>query len=251
MKTLIVDDEKPARDRLRMMLGKEPDIEIVGEATNGNDAIAATGELRPDLLFLDVQMPGRTGIEVLRALSPEAVPITVFTTAYDTYAVDAFSVRALDYLLKPFTPDRLHEAIERAREVLRQRDPAGGDPRIADLLKSFPPRGGLERILVKLNERYVVVRTEEIEWVEAAANYVVLHTRAGNHVLRKALSTLETELSNQQFFRVSRSAIVNLAFVSEIQFVSSGEHVVVLRTGARVSLTRSLRELQERLQATR
>lgn len=250
MKALIVDDEKPARDRLRMLLGKEPDMEILGEASNGNEAITAIGELHPELLFLDVQMPGRTGIEVLRALSPELVPITIFTTAYDTYAVEAFSVRALDYLLKPFTPERLHDAVGRAREALRQRDPAG-DPRIADLLKATPVRAGLERILVKLNERYVVVRTEEIEWVEAAANYVVLHTRAGNHVLRKALSTLETELAGQPFFRVSRSAMINLSLVSEIQFVSSGEHVVVLRTGARVSLTRSLRELQDRLQSVR
>lgn len=248
IRALIVDDEKPARERLRTLLGNIPEVEIAGEASNADDAIEAIGSLQPDLLFLDIQMPGRTGFDVLRAISSEILPCTVFTTAYDAYAVEAFSVRALDYLLKPFTAERLTDAVNRVRQHLGRPD-VGREERVADLLKAAPsPRVALERLLVKMNERYIVVRAEDIEWVEAAANYVVLHSKSGNHVLRKALSSLEEELPEKQFFRVSRSAVVNLTQVVEIQFVSAGEHVILLRSGTKVALTRGLRELQERLQ---
>lgn len=251
IRILIVDDEKPARERLRTLLASIEDVEIVAEAANANDAIEAIGQYQPDLLFLDIQMPGRTGFDVLRAISPEILPCTIFTTAYDAYAVEAFNVRALDYLLKPFTADRLNQAVTRARESLAQ-PRAEADPRVEDLLKTAPaPRQCLERILVKLNDRYLVVRRNEMEWVEAAANYVVLHTSSGNHVLRKALSALEAELPPQEFFRASRSAIINLAHVTEIQLTPAGEHTIVLRSGTKVPLTRGLRELQERLQFLR
>ncbi|HEU5081371.1 MAG TPA: LytTR family DNA-binding domain-containing protein [Opitutaceae bacterium] len=247
LKTLIVDDEKPARDRLKALLAKEPAVQIVGEARNAREAIEIIGEHRPQLLFLDIKMPGESGFQVLRAVPSEILPRTIFTTAYDEYAVDAFAVRALDYLLKPFTPERLHEALSRALEEVMPK--MEEEAAVADLLKTAPvARGNLERLLVKINERYLVVRSEEIDWVEAAANYVVLHTKSGNHVLRKALSSLDEELPQQVFFRASRSAIVNLNQIVEIQSVSAGEHVILLRTGAKVSLTRGLRELQDRLQ---
>jgi two-component system LytT family response regulator len=198
-------------------------------------------------LFLDIRMPGESGFQVLRAVPQEIMPRTIFTTAYDEFAVDAFAVRALDYLLKPFTAERLHEALSRALEEVMPK--MEEEAAVADLLKTAPvARGNLERILVKVNERYIVVRSEEIDWIEAAANYVVLHTKGGNHVLRKALSSLDEELPQQKFFRASRSAIVNLNQIVEIQAVSAGEHVILLRTGAKVPLTRGLRELQEKLQ---
>lgn len=248
LKTLIVDDEKPARDRLKALLAKEPGVDLIGEAKNAREALEMIGEHRPQLLFLDIRMPGENGFQVLRAVPSEIMPRTIFTTAYDEFAVDAFAVRALDYLLKPFTAERLHEALSRAIEAVTPK--MDEEAAVADLLKTAPvARGHLERILVKINERYIVVRSEEIDWVEAAANYVVLHTKAGNHVLRKALSSLDEELPQQLFFRASRSAIVNLNQIVEIQSVSAGEHVILLRTGAKVPLTRGLRELQERLQA--
>lgn len=248
MKTLIVDDEKPARDRLRSMLAQEAGVTLVGEASRVAEAVEAIGTHRPELLFLDIKMPGGSGFDVLRAIPTEIMPCTIFTTAYDTFAVEAFSVRALDYVLKPFTSERLREALARAKEQLGRRDIP--DTKIPELLNALPrPRNGIERLLVKANERYLVVRTDEIDWVEAAANYVVLHTRGGNHVLRKAMLALEEELPVRQFFRASRSAIVNLAQIVEIQFVSAGEHLIILKSGARVPLTRGLRELQDRLQA--
>lgn len=251
LRCVIVEDEKPAREKLCLLLGEHPDVDIAAQAGTVADAVDAVALHRPNLLFLDVQIPGGTGFDVLRSLPPELVPFTIFTTAFDQYAVQAFSVRALDYLLKPFGKERLVEALDRARaEVGRRADPS--QPGLQELLSAVPPPPkGLERLLVKLNERYVVVRTEEIEWIEAAANYVVLHTRSGNHVLRKALTALDAELPQHLFFRASRSATINLSMVSEIEYVAAGEHTVVLRSGARVPLTRGMRELQEKLQFLR
>lgn len=249
IRTAIIDDERPARERLRSLLESETDIRIVAEAGNVAEAVDLIAEHRPALIFLDINMPGGTGFQVLRALPAEIMPCAIFTTAYDSHAVEAFQVRALDYLLKPFTAIRLRESLQRAREHLQResRAPQG----MRDLLSATPARGSLERLLVRTNDRYVVVQALDIDWVEAAANYVVLHTRSGNHVLRRALSSLEEELPAKQFFRVSRSALVNLNQIVEIQFVPPDDHVIVLRAGAKVPLTRGLRELQDRLQFLR
>ncbi|HEX2099606.1 MAG TPA: LytTR family DNA-binding domain-containing protein [Candidatus Synoicihabitans sp.] len=247
---LIADDEPLLRDALERQLAQAwPELKVVAQARNGREAIDKFASEQPNICFLDVHMPGITGVEVARHIGRRAH--LVFVTAYDQYAVQAFTVRALDYVLKPFTKDRLLEAVARAREhVERHEVPAPAA--IDDLLTAVPsPRSGLERILVKVNERYVVVATPDIEWIEAAANYVVLHTRGGNHVLRKTISALEQELPGHLFFRVSRSAIVNLTQVAEIQVVSAGEHSILLRHGARVPLTRGFRELQEKLQFLR
>jgi two-component system LytT family response regulator len=249
--TLIVDDETPARARLRRLLAAQTDIEIVGEAANGEAAILAISELHPALLFLDVQMPAPDGIAVLRAVREEWLPCTIFITAYAEYAVAAFELHALDYLLKPYSPERLAAALARARQHLLAPGPATGDARVAALVADKRvAQAPLERFLVKNNERYVVVRAADIEWVEAAANYVVLHTSQGNHVLRRTLAVIEAELDSRCFFRLSRSALVCLAAIREVQAVSAGEHMVLLQSGARLSLTRGLRELQGRLQST-
>lgn len=249
IRTLIVDDETPARSRLRRMLSPEPDIEIVGEAANGDDAVRLVVELRPALLFLDVQMPAPDGLAVLRAVRDEWLPCTIFTTAFAEHALAAFDLHALDYLLKPYSAERLADALARARQHLRGAE-ARSDPRVAALVADEAiATAPVERFLIKNNERYVVVRAADIEWVEAAANYVVLHTRDGNHVLRRNISTLEAELDPRRFFRLGRSALVNLAMIREIETVSAGEHTVVLTNGVRLTLTRGLRELQERLKS--
>lgn len=249
IRTLIVDDEAPARARIRRMLAEERDIEIVGEAANGDDAIRSIGELRPQLLFLDVQMPAPDGIAVLRAVRDEWLPCTVFTTAFAEHAVTAFELHALDYLLKPYSRERFANALERAREHIKASATAPErDIRVAALIDDKKIAGQpVERFLVRNNERYVVVRTCDIESVEAAANYVVLHTRDGNHILRRTLSTLETELDPNQFFRLNRSCIVRLSAIREIQTLTAGEFVVFLQSGAKFTLTRGLRELQDRL----
>lgn len=249
--TLIVDDEAPARGRLRTLLNAEADIVILGEAGNGDDAIAAIGQLRPDLLFLDVQMPAPDGLAVLRAVQHEWLPCTIFTTAHAEHAVAAFELHALDYLLKPYTKQRFADSLARAREtIVRRRGQA--DPRLDSLLKdAAAPQPPLERFLVKTSERYIVVRAADVAWAESADNYVILHTPSGNHVLRRALTTLEGELDSRKFFRTSRSALVNLDAVIEIQPLGAGEHVVILKGGVRVPLTRGLREFQERIQTGR
>jgi two-component system, LytTR family, response regulator len=247
IRTLIVDDEIPARARVRRLLDHENDIEIVGEAANGDEAIRLVGELHPDLLFLDVQMPPPDGLAVLRALRGEWLPCTVFTTAHAEHAVAAFELHALDYLLKPFTQERFRATLTRVRQQLTQK--SSGDERMGAFLQSDAvARTPVERFLVKTNERYLVVRASDIEWVEAAANYVVLHTTTGTHVLRRTLAALEGELDPRRFFRTSRSALVNLATVREVQTVATDEHVVFLQSGARVSLTRGLRSFHARLQ---
>jgi two-component system LytT family response regulator len=248
IRTLIVDDEPPAREKLRTLLAAENDIELCGEAGNGDDAIRLIGELRPDLLFLDVQMPAPDGLAVLRAVRDEWLPCTVFTTAHAEHAVEAFALHALDYLLKPFSRARFAAALDRARHELARRD-GRADERVGALLRD-PAVGTTptERFLVKTNERYCVVRSGEIEWVEAAANYVVLHTSQGNHILRRTLAGLEAELDPARFFRVSRSALVQLDRVRAIEAVRAGEHVLSLESGARVAMTCGLRDLQQRLQ---
>jgi len=249
--TLIVDDEAPARGRLRTLLSGQPDIEITGEAASGDEAITAIGRLRTDLLFLDVQMPAPDGFAVLRAVRDEWLPCTIFTTAHAEHAVAAFELHALDYLLKPYTKQRFADALARARETIARRR-GESDARVDSLLKDATvPRTPVERFLVKTGERYIVVRAAEIAWAESADNYVILHTPTGNHVLRRALTALEGELDARRFFRTSRSALVSLDAVAEIQPMGAGEHVVILKGGQRVPLTRGLREFQERLQSGR
>jgi two-component system, LytTR family, response regulator len=252
LRTLIVDDEAPARNRVRRLLAAEPDVEIAGEAADGDAAIRAIVELRPALLFLDVQMPAPNGLEVLRAVRDEWLPCTIFTTAHAEHAVAAFELHALDYLLKPYPPERFRAALDRARAQIARPAPAGGDARVARLVDDTRAAAGpVERFLVKDHDRYVVVRAADIEWVEAAANYVILHTAEGNHILRRSLAAIEAELDPRRFFRLGRSAIASLTAVREVATVAAGDYVVTLRSGARLPLTRGLRELQERLQSLR
>lgn len=251
IRALIADDEPLARARVRTLASREADIELVGEAGDGETALRLIGELRPDLLFLDIEMPPPSGLDVLRAARDIWLPRVIFTTAHAKHAVDAFEADALDYLLKPYSADRFAAAVARARERLSalrasEEKAEAGDPLAAALDRRPAP---VTRLLVKTGERYVVVRADDIRWIEAAANYVVLHTPDGNSVLRRTLAALEAELDPAKFFRASRSAIVRLDEVREIRQAEAGEHVVILRDGSRVPLTRGLRELQERLQA--
>lgn len=253
LRTLIVDDEAPARARVRRLLADAPDIEIVGEAANGDDAICAIGELHPQLLFLDVQMPAPDGIAVLRAVRDIWLPCTIFTTAYAEHAVTAFELHAIDYLLKPYSRERFASALDRVRKQLLTASSAPKkDPRIAELIADQRIAGQpVERFLVRNNESYTVVRASDIESAESAANYVVLHTREGNHILRRTLSALEAELNPRQFFRLNRSCLVRLSAIRQVQTLTPGEFVVFLQSGAKFTLTRGLRELQDRLQTVR
>jgi two-component system LytT family response regulator len=248
IRALIVDDEPLARERIRALLREEADVEVVGECADGPSAVAAIQKLSPDLVFLDVQMPGMDGFGVLRALGAGRVPEVIFVTAYDQHAVKAFEAHALDYLLKPFKPARFREALRRAREQLARRRAGALPENLAALLAHLQPqRAYLSRIAVKSGERTVFVKTGEIEYLEAAGNYVVLHAGRENHVVRETLAALEAQLDPKQFVRINRSTLVNVEQIREVQPLFKGEHVVVLRNGRQLPLTRGVRELQERL----
>lgn len=249
IRTLIVDDEALARARLRKFLTQEADIEVIGESGSGPEAIAFIEGQKPDLVFLDIQMPEVSGFDVLRALPPENLPAVIFVTAHDQHAIEAFEVHALDYLLKPFKRARLQEAVRRAARHLESRGAAGMNQQLLELLKA--PRTEpalLNRIAVKTEDRTIFVKVEDVDYFESAANYVVLCTRTGNHVLRETLTNLEAKLPPKMFLRISRSMIVNLNSIKELQPGLQGDHVVVLHGGKQLAMTRGLKEVQERLQ---
>ncbi len=248
IRALIVDDEPLARERIQSLLRAEKDIEVLRVCANGEEAVAAIKELRPDLVFLDVQMPGLGGFEVLRALGKEPLPLIIFVTAYDQHALKAFEVHALDYLLKPFKQARFAETVGRAREALANRRASAASKGLLELLGSTgTEREFITRIAVKNGERTVFVKTAQIDYLESAGNYVVLHAGKENHVVRETLTALEEKLDPKKFIRINRSTIVNTDQIKELQPLFKGEHVVVLHNGKQLSLTRGVREIEELL----
>ena len=244
---IIADDEPLARERVRSELADEPDVAVVAECADGAQALRETQRLRPDLLFLDVRMPRLNGFEVLAGLSPGPLPVVIFTTAHDEHAIRAFEVNALDYLLKPFTEARFKLALQRARARLEE-GAGQGEARLKLLLRELhPSAGGSGRIMVRSAERILFLKPEEITRVEAAGNYVLLHSGREQHILRDTLTALESRLQAAGFMRISRSALVNLACIREIEPVGAGRYVLLLRDGARLDMTGGLGELQTRL----
>jgi two-component system, LytTR family, response regulator len=250
IRALIVDDEPLAREGIRTFLAEEPDIEIVGECADGASAVRAVEKHRPDLLFLDVQMPRLAGFDVLEALDPEVTPLVIFTTAHDEHAIRAFEVNALDYLLKPFKQARFKAALQRAREQLASRPTVGSvDPRLASLLATVHNSArNAPRILVKSPEHVLFLKPEEIDHVEAAGNYLVLHAGKDRHIMRETMAAMEARLESSGFMRISRSVIVNLNCIEQLQpMVAPGEFCVILKSGARLKMTCTLAEIQRRM----
>jgi len=246
LRVLIVDDEPLVRSGIRRVLAAEQGVEIAGEARHGLEALERIRSLKPDLVFLDVQMPELDGIGVVRALERDALPGIVFVTAYDRYAVEAFELHAIDYLLKPFDDDRLRAALARARERLSRPAPDLA-ARLAELTELLRRDGQpLSRFLVKTGSRSVLVNAADVDWIEAADNYVRLHAGGARHVLRMTMKELEARLDPASFVRVHRSAIVNLARVAHLEPVPSGDQEIVLKSGQRVVLSRRYRESFER-----
>ncbi len=246
IRVLVADDEKAARTRLTRLLRATDDAEVVGECADGASTIAQVTTLRPDVLFLDIEMPEGTGLDVARAVASKAGPAIVFVTAFDQYAVRAFEVHAADYLLKPIGEERLAIAWDRVRDRL-QRGESGTERVLAALqeLKSGNAPAFRERILATRDGRSSVIQTADLEWAEAAANYVKLHLPGGAHLIRESISTLESQLDPRKFVRVHRSAIVNVDQVKEIQPWFSGDQVLLLRSGAKVKLSRTYRKAFE------
>lgn len=250
LRVIIADDEPLARERVRSFLAEEPDIEIVAECGNGAETVKATRQLKPDLLFLDVQMPRLNGFEVLEALTPAELPVVIFTTAHDEHAIRAFEVNALDYLLKPCSEARFKKAVQRARQQL-QKGTRGGDPQLAALLNHLHATAtGGQPILIRSSERILFLKPDDIDHLEAAGNYVILHAGKERHIVRETTAAMEARLAPAGFMRISRSVIVNLSRIREVQPLGPGQFSVLLKNGARFDMTCSLRELQARLSET-
>jgi two-component system LytT family response regulator len=236
LRALVVDDEPVARRRLRALLTSEPRVEIVGECEDGYAALDAIKRLGPDLMFLDVQMPGLDGFDVIELLEPAECPAVIFVTAYDKYAMRAFDVCAADYLLKPFEPRRLGTAVSRAAALAGRAD---NPARLHALVENVRAGRPLQRFLVRTPGRAHAVRTEDVESIEAADHYVELRTADGAHLLRETLSSIERRLDPAAFVRIHRSTIVNVACVGELRSRLHGEAIVVLASGRRVRCSRT------------
>ena len=250
IRALIADDEPLARERMRTLLGSETDIEVVGEARDGVEAVDAILAQNPDLVFLDVHMPKLDGFEVIQTVGAERMPAVVFVTAYDQHALRAFEVQALDYLLKPFDGDRFQGALKRIRRQLDSQENGDIGRRLLALVRDLktdrPTR--TDRLVVKSGGRLFFLRADEIDWIEAAGNYVRLHLGSEAHLLRETMNSIEARLNPELFFRIHRSHIVNIERIKELQPWFNGEYVVILRTGARLTLSRGYREkLQDKL----
>jgi two-component system LytT family response regulator len=258
IRAFIVDDEPLARQRIRLLSQEVPDLEIKGEYASGKEALDPIKQLPPDLLFLDVQMPEMNGFQLLERLPRECLPLIIFTTAYDRHAVRAFEAHALDYLLKPFNGERFHSSVSRAREHLANREAGTAARGLLDLLaarqsNTAPPPVRpifLSRFTIRNEGKVVVLKIADVDSIESAGNYVAVNSGRESHILRETLNNLEAQLDPELFLRVSRSAIVNLDQVKELQPMFKGEHIIVLQNGKRLVMTRGLREVEHTLKFT-
>jgi two-component system, LytTR family, response regulator len=248
IRALVIDDEPIARRRILRLLREEADTAVVGECGSGAEAVAIVRRTAPNLLFLDVQMPGMDGFGVLEALDPAALPHVIFVTAFDEYAIRAFEVHALDYLLKPFSAERFHEALRRARVRILSGS-GNGFERLAGLLAEFGARRAstpaqapyLERVMVKSGGNVLFLRVEEIAWVGAEGNYLRLHTERGSYLVRETIRDLAARLEPGRFVRVHRSTIVNLDRVREMRPWFGGDNIIVLDDGTELKVSRGFR----------
>jgi two-component system, LytTR family, response regulator len=243
IRTIIVDDVDLARERIKLLLG-DTELEIVAECANGREAIKAISQLKPDLVFLDIQMPKIGGFEVVETIGVEEMPAVIFVTAYDEFALRAFEINAVDYLLKPFDEARLKRAVERARrEILRQAPAGEVEEKLRRLLNEV--RSGpkyLKRIPVKSARHTTLVLTEEIDWISSAGHYLELHTGGEKHLIREQLSRLEAKLDPEKFVRIHRSIIVNLNSIKSLHPLFNGDHLVILKNGRELNLSRTYHE---------
>jgi two-component system, LytTR family, response regulator len=247
LRALIVDDEPVARAHLRTLLSTDPDFEVVGECGNGRDAVAAVRDRAPDLVFLDIQMPELDGFAVVREVGVERMPMVVFVTAHDDYALDAFEVHAFDYLLKPLDRSRFQHTLQRVKTQLRRGPAADAGEQLRALLDYLGAQQRLDRLAIKENGRVLLLDVDDIDWIEAVDDYVRIHMAKHVHVVRDTLTRLETRLASAKFLRIHRSTIVNARRIKEIQPWFQGDYVVILTDGTRLTSGRSYRDRLQRL----
>jgi two-component system LytT family response regulator len=248
IRTFVVDDEPLAREGMVELLQRHPSIEVVGAFADAPAALGAFGSLAPDALFVDVQMPGMTGFELVEALDVDPLPAIVFVTAYDEFAIRAFDVMAIDYVLKPVAPERLARAVQRVEAHVRAAPDSAYRARIAALLQqAIPDRSrGVGRLIVREVGQIIVVPTRDVDWIEGADYYARLHVGSRVHLIRETLSSLEQRLDPSRFFRIHRSVIVNLTRVRSVESHVRGEAIAILASGIRLKVSRAMREELER-----
>ncbi|MFL6332493.1 MAG: LytR/AlgR family response regulator transcription factor [Pyrinomonadaceae bacterium] len=244
VRTLIVDDMPLARRRVAALLAPDSEIEVVGECGNGAEAVASIAEAAPDLVFLDVQMPEVGGFDVIKTVGAERMPVVIFVTAYDEFALQAFEAAALDYLLKPFDEERLAAAVGRAKREVERRRTGAADARLRGLIERVAARQRqyTARLAVKTGGRAIILQIEDIDWIGAAGNYVELHAGRETHLLREKIGELEGKLDPEKFVRVHRSTIVNIERVNHLCPLSNDDYEIVLRDGTRLTSSRTYNE---------
>lgn len=257
MRALIVDDEPHAREGIRLRLKEHGEVEIVGECSSGEEAVRAIEQLKPDLLFLDIQMPEMNGFEILRKVSVDPVPIVVFVTAYDKYAVKAFEFHALDYLLKPIEDERFDETVRLALSQFNHRNLEGYAKKLRQMVDDYLDGSGnvpgvaretfessasyLERIAVKTHDRIQMLPVAEIDWIESGGDYVYLHTETQKRIIRQTMTSLEAKIDPKKFVRIHRSTIVNIDSIKSLRPNEHGDYDVYLKSGEKLKLSRSFR----------
>lgn len=253
IRTLIVDDEPAARRGVRLLLEKDRNVEVVGEAADGLAAADLMRREKPDLVFLDVQMPGCNGFEALQRAGGRPAPAVVFVTAYNEHALQAFEVNAIDYLLKPYDDERFHSALERAKDQVRRREVEAVNSRLSQLLDYLQARVGLksagdseprteERILIKSSGEIFFLKADEIDWIEAEGDYMKFHVGGRSHLMRETMARLEARLDAQKFIRIHRSTIVNIDRLRKLSPSFAGEYAVILHDGTKLKLSRGYHE---------
>jgi two-component system LytT family response regulator len=237
MRVLIADDESPARDKLQRWLGEQGDVEVVARSEDGLQAAAAIEQLRPDVAFLDIQMPGLNGLEVAAQLEQDTAPLIVFVTAFDEHAVKAFDLNAIDYLLKPYDKDRLLRSLGRVRDRL-----GNAESRASAVTTAREQTNSSERLLVPEGERLQLIDSASIDWLEADDNYVHVHTANRGYLLRRTLQDLLSQLGDQRFVRIHKSAAVNISAISSFTPLFKGDYEVSLRNGRTLRLSRRYKD---------
>jgi len=247
IRTLVVDDEPLACKRLVKLLNEEEDVEVVEVCANGKEAIDEINEKDPDLVFLDIQMPEINGFEVLQHIESDRVPAIIFVTAYDEYALKAFEVHALDYLMKPFNKARFQDSLQRAKNTIKSNGKSVVGEKVENLLEYINPQhDSLSRILIKTSSRYFFLKADEIDWIESAGNYVRIHSGKNNYLIRETMINMEKKLDADKFFRIHRSTIINVEKVKELEQWFHGDYQVIMYNDEKLTMSRNYKDLLER-----